>query len=102
MRPPAIAAKRSALGSAATFEGRRPPARDRARAARVGLVGAEAASLAQGVSCADTTVTAAEMIATVDGGAASIAAAIADSSGGDPAANSCEAVARIAAEPATI
>jgi hypothetical protein len=52
---------------------------------------AEAASLAKGVSCADTTATAAEMIATVDGGAASIAAAIAESSGADPASEqSCE------------
>ena len=49
---------------------------------------AEAKSLAKGVSCADTTATADEMIATVDGGAASLAAAIAESSGGDEQA--CE------------
>lgn len=49
---------------------------------------AEARSLAKGVSCADTTATANEMIATVDGGAASIAAAIGESSGADEQA--CE------------
>ncbi len=52
---------------------------------------AEAKSLAQGVSCADTTASADEMIATVDGGAAQLAAAIAESSGGDDASErSCE------------
>jgi hypothetical protein len=52
---------------------------------------AEAKSLAKGASCADTTATANEMIATVDGGAAAIAAAIAESSGEDAAGEqACE------------